>query len=91
MVGLPAVLVYLLAMGLPIYLLHRFQPQAWYWHTLATVAAMALGFVPIPYSLQRPEFDLVFGFFFIVAIVWGAGGLILYRPHPHPPHHEKHA
>jgi hypothetical protein len=34
-------------------------------------------------------FDLVFGFVFILLLVWGIGGLIVY--HPHRPHHEKHA
>ena len=34
MFAMLAVLVYLLAMGIPIYLLYRFHSQAWYWHTL---------------------------------------------------------
>ena len=90
MFGIAAVLVYLLAMGIPIYLLYRFHSQHWYWHTLALLAAIALGFIPIPANLQKPEFDMLFGFTFIVLMIWGAGGLILYRGH-HTPHHEKHA
>ena len=87
MFGMLAVLVYLLAMGLPIYLLYQFHSQAWYWHTLSVLAAVALGFIPMPIGLQKPGFDLLFGFVFIVLMIWGAGGLILFRPH----HHEKHA
>ena len=83
-----AVLVYLLAMGLPVLLLHRFHAQHWIWHAVAVVAAVGLGFVPIPPGLQRPGFDLLFGFVFIGLMVWGAGGLILYHTHEH---HEKHA
>ena len=83
-----AVLAYLVAMGLPIFLLYRFHAQTWYWHVLAVVAAIGLGFIPIPAELQRPGFDLIFGSVFIVLMIWGAGGLILYRTHQH---HEKHA
>ena len=91
MFGMLAVLVYLLAMGIPIHLLYRFHSQAWYWHTLSVLAAVGLGFTPIPIGLQKPEVDLLFGFGFITLMIWGAGGLILYRPHHHTPHREKHA
>jgi hypothetical protein len=91
MFGIFAVLVYLLAMGIPIYLLYRFHSQIWYWHALSLLAAIALGFLPIPFALQKPEFDLLFGFTFIVLMIWGAGGLILYPPQRHTHHHEKHA
>jgi hypothetical protein len=91
MFGMLAVLVYLVAMGIPIYLLYRFHSQDWYWHTLSVLAATTLGFIPIPFALQKPEFDLLFGFTFIVLTIWGAGGLILFRTHHQPHHHEKHA
>jgi hypothetical protein len=90
MFNMLAVLVYLLAMGLPIYLLYHFHSQAWYWHSLAILVALALGFTPIPIELQKPEFDLLFGFTFIALMIWGAGGLILFRPH-HRAHHHRHA
>jgi hypothetical protein len=86
MFSLLAVLVYLVALGLPIYLLIQFHSQAWYWHALAVFAALALGLVPIPVWLQSSAYDLVLGFVFIFLMVWGAGGLILFRTH-----HEKHA
>jgi hypothetical protein len=89
MFGMLAVLVYLLAMGIPIYLLSRFHSQSWYWHTLSVLAAIGLGFTPIPIEFQKPEFDLLVGFVFIVLMIWGAGGLILFRPHH--AHHQKHA
>ena len=38
MFGMLAVLVYLLAMGIPIYPLYRYQSQAWYWHALSVLA-----------------------------------------------------
>lgn len=91
MFGMLAVLVYLLAMGIPIYLLYHFHSQPWYWHTLAVLTAIALGFLPIPIALQKPEFDLLFGFTFIVLTIWGAGGLLLFRTHPDTPHRQKHA
>ena len=89
MFGMLAVLVYLLAMGIPIFLLYHFHSQAWYWNALSVLAALTLGFTPIPFELQKPEFDLLFGFTFIVLMIWGAGGLILYRGHH--THHETHA
>ena len=89
MFGMLAVLVYLLAIGIPVYLLYKFHPVAWYWHLLCVLGAVGMGFVPIPASLQKAQFDLVFGFVFILLMVWGAGGLILPRTPHH--HHEKHA
>ena len=86
MFSLLAVLVYLVALGLPIYLLLQFHSQAWYWHALAVVAALALGLVPMPTWLQASASDLLMGFVFIVLMIWGAGGLIMFRTH-----HEKHA
>ena len=86
MFSLFAVLVYLVALGLPIYLLLHFHSQAWYWHVLAVFAALALGLVPMPAWLQSSAYDLVLGFAFILLMVWGAGGLILFRTH-----HERHA
>ena len=90
MFGMLAVLVYLLAMGIPIFLLFHFHPRAWYWHSLCLLAAVTLGFIPIPIELQKPEFDLLFGFTFTVLMIWGAGGLIALGTH-HQTHHGKHA
>jgi hypothetical protein len=80
------VLVYLLAIGIPVYLLYRFRSQAWYWHGLAIAVALALGFVPTPPSLKSAAFDLVFGSVFILLMIWGVGGLLVFRPH-----RERHA
>jgi hypothetical protein len=81
-----AVLVYLLAIGLPLYLLYQFRPRAWYWHSLAVVAAMSFGFIPIPAQLQNPASDMVFGCVFIALLIWGLCGLLLLHTH-----FEKHA
>jgi hypothetical protein len=81
-----AILVYLAALALPVYLLHRFRPQAWYWHALAVCAAVALGFLPIPPDLQRRGFDLLLGFFIAALLCWGIGGMVMPLGH-----REKHA
>lgn len=86
MFSLFAILVYLVALGLPIYLLIQFHSQAWYWHALAVLAALALGLVPTPLWLQSAASDLATGFLFILLMVWGAGGLLVFHTH-----HEKHA
>jgi hypothetical protein len=83
-----AVLVYLVAMGVPIFLLQQFHALHWLWHVLSILAALGLGFVPIPQELQRPGYDLVFGAVFVALFVWGAGGLILRYTHGH---RERHA
>jgi hypothetical protein len=83
-----AVLVYLAAITLPTLLLWRFHSAHWFWHLAAVVAAAGLGMMPIPPDFQTPTYDLLFGFVFVVLLVWGAGGLVLYRTHGH---HEKHA
>jgi hypothetical protein len=77
------VLVYLVAMGIPIFLLYEFHPQHWLWHTLAIVCAIGLGFVPIPVEFQRPGYDLLFGGVLVALMMWGAGGLILYQTRRH--------
>jgi len=81
-----ATLIYLAALAIPIYLLIHFHSQAWYWHVLAVMAALAMGLVPMPAWLQASSADLVIGFVFLVLMVWGAGGLLMFRTH-----HEKHA
>ena len=81
-----AILVYLAAAAIPIWLLYRFHSQAWYWHLLAIAIAAALGFVPIPPDYQKRGFDLVAGFALVALFCWGIGGLAM--PHQH---HEKHA
>ena len=86
MSGMLAVLVYTLAVALPLFLLYQFHSCAWYWHSLAILAAIGLGLVPIPPALQGPVFDLVFGFVFTTLLVWGVCGLLLAHTH-----HEKHA
>jgi hypothetical protein len=84
-----AVLVYLAAIGIPVYLLYRFRSQAWYWHILAITAGVALGFVPTPPELKSATYDLLFGFVLAMLLIWGVGGLVVFRPHA--PHREKHA
>jgi hypothetical protein len=81
-----AVLVYLLAIGIPVFLLYHFRSQAWYWHVLAILAALGLGFVPTPVEWKNAGVDAAFGFLFVLLLVWGVGGLIVFRPHQ-----EKHA
>ena len=79
------VLIYLTALGLPILLLYRFHALAWYWHLFAIAAALALGFVPTPAEWKTPAFDVAFGFCFILLMVWGVGGLVMF-----PRHHDHH-
>jgi hypothetical protein len=82
-----AILVYLAAIGIPIWLVYEYGTVSWYWHCLALAAAIGLGFLPIPAILQGPAYDLLFGFAFIVLMMWGAGGIIFYHLHGH---HAKH-
>lgn len=83
------VLVYLLAIGIPVYLLYRFHSQSWFWHALSIAAAFGLGFMPTPSTWKTVGFDLAFGFGFVFLLAWGIGGLVVYRPHGS--HRHKHA
>jgi len=78
-----AILVYIVAIGIPVALLFRYKSQAWYWHVLAVAAGLALGFIPTPQQLKTGSFDLLFGGLFILLMIWGIGGLVIYRPHLH--------
>ena len=84
-----AVLVYLLAIAIPIYLLYRFGSESWYWHALSIAAALALGIVPTPPGWKGAGVDLLFGFALTLLLLWGVGGLVVFRPHVHT--REKHA
>ena len=74
------------ALALPIYLLYRFRSQAWYWHVLAVILALVIGLMPGTALLQTEGGSLLYGFWFVILMVWGVGGLIPYRPR-----HAKHA
>lgn len=84
-----AILVYLAAIAVPIYLLHHFGSFGWYWHALSIAAALAVGLVPTPPEWKGAGIDLVFGFALTFLLLWGAGGLVVYRPHLHA--HPNHA
>lgn len=81
-----AILVYVLAFGIPVYLLRHFHSQAWYWHVLSVAAALGIGMIPAPPSWQTVGADLAFGFACVGLLVWGIGGLL-----PSLPRREKHA
>jgi hypothetical protein len=69
------------ALALPIYLLYRFRSQAWYWHVLAVIVALVIGNMPGTPLLQTEGGSLLYGFWFIILMVWGVGGpiVMLYR------------
>ena len=86
MFGMVAILIYMAAIAIPVWLLYYFGSGHWYWHLLAIGGALVLGFVPMP-AISGPVFDLVTGFVFVFLMIWGIGGLFMVRPH----HREKHA
>jgi hypothetical protein len=89
MFSIVAVLVYLLALLLPALLLYRYGSSPWYWHVLIVAAAIGVGLIPMRPEWNRPEIDLALGFAVVFMLVWGIGGLVVFRPHQ--PHHAKHA
>ena len=80
-----AVLVYLVALSVPLLLVYCFHSH-WYWHALSLIAALGLGFVRTPPEWKTPAFDMCFGAVFVFLLVWGLAGLL--RPRHH---REKHA
>ena len=83
MFGMLAILVYLVAMVVPLAILHRYGSASWFWHTLAICAALTLGLIPTPAPFNGLAADLIFGFCFVFLMIWGIGGLVVYRPHLH--------
>jgi hypothetical protein len=86
MFSLLAIVLDSFAVAIPIYLVYRFRSQAWYWHVLAAIMALVIGLMPGTALLQTEGGSLLYGFSFIILMVWGIGGLIPYRPR-----HAKHA
>ena len=72
------------------WLLRHFGTFRWYWHLLAIALALAIGLAPTPPALINPVSEMITGMVFLFLVVWGIGGVLLFRPHP-AKHHEKHA
>ena len=73
------VLEAVVALALPIYLLYRFRSQAWYWHVLAVIVALVIGLMPGTALLQTLGGSMLYGFVFVVLMLWGIGGLLPFR------------
>jgi thiol:disulfide interchange protein len=67
------------SLALPIYLLYQFRSQAWYWHVLAEIVALVIGLMPGTALLETQGGSMVYGFVFVVLMIWGIGGLIPLR------------
>ena len=66
-------------LALPIYVLYRFRSQAWYWHVLAVILALVIGLMPGTALLQTLGGSMLYGFVFVVLMLWGIGGLIPFK------------
>ena len=76
-------LVYALASAAAIFLLWRFSHVSWYWHGLAVVTAVALGFMPPMRGAGTPVYDMAIGTLFLLLLVWGIGELAFKMFHIH--------
>ncbi len=63
--------------------LYLFRERRWYWHVLALVAALVVGFIPTPEPLQTQAGTVVVGGVFLFLLVWGVGGPIAHSTHRH--------
>ena len=66
-------------LALPIYLLYQFRSQAWYWHVLAVIVALMIGNMPGTALLETLGGSMLYGFVFVVLMIWGIGGLVPLR------------
>jgi len=82
-----AILAYLLAIGIAVYLLRHFHSLAWYWHASAIAAAVGIALMPNPLGWNTPVSDLAFGSAILMLLVWGLGGLMFWQPHEHKHKH----
>jgi hypothetical protein len=86
-----AALVYVLALAVPLLLLHRFHAASPAWHLLAIAAAIGIGLIPGSPTLNSLAATYVTGFLFLALVVWGIGGLIdAGRHHSHHTTHHAH-
>ena len=76
MFSLLAIVLDVFAVVIPIFLLYRFRSMAWHWHVLAAAVALAIGLMPGTALLQTLGGSMVYGFVFVVLMLWGIGGLI---------------
>ena len=76
-------LVYALASAAALFLVWRFSHIRWYWHALAVVSAVALGFMPPMRGDATAVYDMVIGTLFLVLIVWGIGEPVFRMFHIH--------
>ena len=90
MSGMRAVLIFTAAAAIPAWLLYRVGTFRWYWHLAAVAVALAIGLAPRPAALANPVSDLLTGAAFLFLLVWGVGGVLLFRPHE-TKHRERHA
>jgi hypothetical protein len=66
-------------LALPLYLLYQFRSQAWYWHVLAVIVALVIGNMPGTALLETLGGSMLYGFVFVVLMIWGIGGLVPLR------------
>jgi hypothetical protein len=72
------ILLYGAILGVVLFFLYHFGPQAWYWHALSVAAALGLGLMPPPQRWQGAAFDVLMGSGFLLLFAWGVGGFVLY-------------
>lgn len=79
-------LSYGISLGLAVFLLYFFHARSWYWHMLSVLLALGLGLVPPVQNWQGPAYDLILGSIFVFLLIWGIGGMLMFKTH-----HERHA
>lgn len=79
MFSILAGLLYLAAILIPLSLLRRFGPTAWFIHALAIAAALGVGLAPATPLLNTLPGTLVYGATFTFLMVWGVAGLFTRR------------
>jgi hypothetical protein len=63
--------------------LYLFRAQAWYWHVISILAALAVGLMPPPAGWSGSWFDLLTGFVFTALFLWGAAAPFFRGPYGH--------
>ncbi len=69
------VVVFLVAICLPLFLLKRFHPAAWPLHLLAIAAGAGIGFIPGTPFLNSDAGTYLVGFSIGFLVIWGVFGL----------------
>jgi hypothetical protein len=57
--------------------------RRWYWHILSVIAALVIGLIPTPPSLNSPKGSMLVGVIFSFLLLWGIAAPLFRKRRAH--------